>query len=204
VGDSEPKIFEILESLYAAAADGAGWSRVLGKLVALAEAEVGTLDLYDLSARRGNITAAWNLDPDFGRVYAEQFAGKNPWMNSPRALALRPCLAVTGQMLVADEELMRSEFHAELLRPQNIFHMVGGRVLEQGVFVANLSLYRPRSQGPFGKRDLALLDLVMPHVLRALQVEARLAQVLSQEEALGARPSNADREIRPVGPEAWW
>jgi hypothetical protein len=21
---------------------------------------------------------------------------------------------------------------------------------------------------------------------------------------LGARPSNADREIRPVGPEAWW
>jgi DNA-binding CsgD family transcriptional regulator/PAS domain-containing protein len=184
VGDSEKELYEILESIYAAVENPTGWSQVLGQLTELAQAKVGTLDLYDLSARRGNVEAAWNLDPDFGRIYAEQFAGKNVWMNSPRALAMRPGVAVTGQMLVPDEEVVRSEFHHELLRPQDLFHLVGGRVLERGVFVANLSLMRPKSRGPFGSHEMALLNLVMRHVLRALQMQTRISRIASQGEAL--------------------
>jgi DNA-binding CsgD family transcriptional regulator/PAS domain-containing protein len=184
VGDSERRFLDIVGSIYATVEEPASWPEVLRRIAELLRASVGTLDLYALAPRRGNIAAFWNLDPDFGRIYSEQFVGKNIWMNSRRAREIPPGVVITGQMLASDGELERSEFYQELLRPHSIFHMIGGRVLEQGVSAATLSFLRPKSKGPFSADQVALVEALMPHLLRAVQVHSRMAGIAEREEAV--------------------
>jgi DNA-binding CsgD family transcriptional regulator/PAS domain-containing protein len=180
----ERRFLDIISRIYATIEEPTGWAEVLRHLAELLRASVGTLDLYALTTQRGNIAASWNLDPDFGSTYSEHFAGKNVWMNSRRVREVPPGVVITGQMLVRDEELERSEFYQELLRPQNIFHMIGGRVLEQRVSAATLSFLRPKSKGPFSADQVTLVEVLMPHLLRAAQVHSRITGIAEREEAV--------------------
>lgn len=194
MADLERELLEVVDRIYVTVADPGGWIEVLQRLSSLLGATVGTLDLYDVTLRSGDIAAAFNLDPDFCRIYREQAAGKNLWVNSRRAWELPAGTVLTGQMLVSDETLEKSEFYQEYLRSQNIFHLIGSRLLEEKLFTANLTLLRPKSKGSFGTSQIDIMECLMPHLLRAIQMQSRLADVIEREKA-----SNEALDLLPFG-----
>ncbi len=42
-----------------------------------------------------------------------------------------PGLAITGQMAVEDDVLRKTEYYSDFLRPQKIFHLLGGLVSQE-------------------------------------------------------------------------
>ncbi len=171
----DDELLILIRLIYQSAEDTALWSVILGRLATLFKATVGTLDLYDTLRKAGNITASVNIDPEFTQDYVAYYAQKNLWLNySPASVPVGK--AVSGQMLVPDDTLFQSEFYQDFLRHRDLFHLAGGRILEEKSLTANVSLLRPRSSEPFGDAELDFLDVLLPHLKQALQLHCRLSR----------------------------
>src|SRR5262245_35134485 len=64
--------------------------------------------------------------------------------------------------------------------------MVGSRVQERGGSTAVLSLLPPKRKFAFGPDEMARLESLLPHILRAMQVFFRLHAVAGVETAVGS------------------
>lgn len=115
-----------------------------------------------------------NLDPSAHKAYAAYYGRIDPFLHEAMSRGLfQPGRVWTGDSQVPDEVLLRSEFYADFWRPQQV-----GRVLAASLgdadAEATLSLYRPTGADPFGKEAVSLLRDLVPHLRRALRLQARL------------------------------
>jgi hypothetical protein len=75
--------------------------------------------------------------------------------------------------VVPDNELLKSEFHADYARQVGFRHLIGGML---GVRCATpIAFQRNSRSAPFDDRDRRLLSRLLPHLQRALQLKERLA-----------------------------
>src|SRR5262245_22739123 len=77
MGESDTELLEVIGSIYASAEDSAGWPEVLQRLTLLLRATAGTLNLYKLKSRHGEVTAGFEIDPEFRHSYQDRFASKD-------------------------------------------------------------------------------------------------------------------------------
>jgi len=87
-------------------------------------------------------------------------------------------------MWMPEREFLRSEYYNDFLRKFDVCYHLGGCVLMQEsagtVFVVN----RPRRAGAFGKTEIALVRVLMPHFRRSLQLRGRLGTIEAQNRGL--------------------
>lgn len=89
----------------------------------------------------------------------------------------------TDYDFTTEAEMAQSEFYQDYLLPQDMGY-VGAKILKNDRrSVAAIAIQRARRQGPFKRSDLALLDRLAPHVLRALRLQARFADLEAQRSA---------------------
>lgn len=169
----DEEILRLLELVYRAAEDVELWSKFLERVRALMKATVGTLEVYDESQRSGNIEVSVNVDPEFLREYASHFASKNPWHQGSSA-RIPLGKAMTGSMWVADDVLFHSEFYQDFMRHVSAFHLAGGMLLESSRRNTSISFFRPRTDEDFGSKELAFLDVLLPHIKQALHLHHRI------------------------------
>jgi len=167
------EILRLVEIVYKAAEDTTLWPKFLQRVSALMNATVGTLEVYNESQRSGNIEVSVNVDPEFLRDYASHFASKNPW-HKGGSTRLPLDKAVTGNMWVADDVLFRSEFYQDFMKYVGAFHLAGGMLLESSGHNTSLSFFRPRTDEAFGPEELALLNVLLPHIKQALHLHHRI------------------------------
>jgi DNA-binding CsgD family transcriptional regulator/PAS domain-containing protein len=172
----ERDLLDLVRQIYAAAENIEQWPSLLGRLSNLLNATAGSLDLYDTTKKEAQLAASVNIDPAFSLKYTTQFASKNLWVNY-RSDIIRTGRTLTGQMILPDQVLFRSEFYQDLLRTENIFHLIGARILEKEGMAAHLSLFRPRNRDPFEKAEIEVLDFLMPHLQQAVRLAQRIANL---------------------------
>jgi DNA-binding CsgD family transcriptional regulator/PAS domain-containing protein len=79
-----------------------------------------------------------------------------------------------------EAEMARREFYQDYLLPNGMGY-VGARVLKNDrESVAAVAIQRARRQGPFELHELEFLDRLAPHVLRALRLQTRFADLAAQ------------------------
>jgi DNA-binding CsgD family transcriptional regulator len=111
-------------------------------------------------------------DPEKDREYAEHYGAVNPWFTKGAHL-IRPGNVVTSEWL-APEELRRSEFYGDWLKPQKMFHAINGFLFEGAGMAGNLSVATPWRRGGFSTDELRLFRELVPHVQRAVSLQGRL------------------------------
>jgi DNA-binding CsgD family transcriptional regulator len=161
-----------------AAGDGAAWERFVRRFGELMRGESPGLYLQDGDDPLLRVTP--EFDPAWGRAYDEYYVARD--VRRPRITALPPGSVYIGQELAPDDELCRSEFYHDFLRPQGFFHALGALVSKDAGRVAVLRVLRPRAR-PFGEEERSFLRLVVPHLARALDVHQRLAGVRAERDA---------------------
>jgi len=87
-----------------------------------------------------------------------------------------------GQELLSENTLLDSEVYADWYRTAGIFHAVAG-LFAVSNDLGVVSIGRPRGAKDFDQRDGARLDILVPHLQRAVQIHQRLS-VAEQERAL--------------------
>src|SRR5688572_18085108 len=169
----DERVLSLVGPLYDAACDRDRWPAFLEALNRALEASASAFIHHDLRQGGDHVAAVAGLDADelarFGEV-----AHLNPWVAADRG-RMRSGRVVTGQSLISDADLRRTEFYAHCLRPR-LSHMLGGSVFTvAGVTTANITVHRDERVAAFGEREIALLQALMPHLQRATQIHRRLA-----------------------------
>jgi DNA-binding CsgD family transcriptional regulator/GAF domain-containing protein len=179
---SERGVLRVVESIYAASEDPQLWNSVLTQLNQLFRTTHSALFLQDGRTKAATM-AAYIWSPDSIARYAAHYARLNPWLYAPGA-DVHLGSSHTSEMLVSDRDLMRTEFYADFLAPDNIHHMIGACVYEDHDILGNITLLRPKRAKSFDDEEIGALRLLMPHLTRALQLHHRLHSVGNVSHAL--------------------
>ena len=122
----------------------------------------------------------------------DYYYDKNPWV--PKKLLIPGGQLHRTESFYPEDELIKTEFYSDFLRPNNLFKGFGSSLFNDHRF-AFLSIVRSKQAGPPSSRELKLLSSLTPHLQRAMQLHE---QFLAPP--LGANPATMilDRMSRGV------
>ena len=165
----------VLGDFSEAALDPAFWVPAVEGLMRLHGGTSGGLMTIDPQAPASDVLAMPGFTEDASRLYAEHYHRVDLWADLGRQ---KPQMrAVLGESLVPEAVFERSEVWNDYLRPNAGAYRLLGAVFDLGGGrTAALGLHRPRDAEPFDEEDRRQIDRVLPHVRRALQLRARLAE----------------------------
>jgi DNA-binding CsgD family transcriptional regulator len=104
---------------------------------------------------------------------------------SRRAVGKALPLVTTSRELIAPDVFERTEVYNDYFRRIGAFHMLAGLFPVEGDLLGVISLQRPRTGAEFGDEEKHRLNLLMPHLQRAVRIRHRL-QASEQDRTLTA------------------
>lgn len=188
---------ELILQLYRGVAAEAEWAR--------------GLDLLS-DALRGSTTFFGSLGPDgkSAMVGHRADAACAALLSGPLATAdanpfIRPMMtkpvgkAFTTAAMCGDEALVRSDVYQHALRPHGLRYVIGAMLEPIGRTVRSVSWNRAASDGDYDEEEAKLLDIVLPHLARAIHLRERFAGVQQQSVAAFAALDSVSRGIAILG-----
>lgn len=174
---------QLIDEIYEAAAVADQWPRVLGSLASM----FGSYGAVVVSSQRD--ANHWVCTPSLAQALADFAALGRPEMNlrATRAIARRHPGFLTDQDMFTEEELQSDPFYMEVLRPSGLGWCAGSAIFVPGGDTLIVSVERQYSRGPISGTEVAALDVLRPHIARAVTFSARLGleRVRAATEALG-------------------
>lgn len=169
--------------LYDAALDPSQWCGLAHDIAALFDASSAVLHLRNTDDDARLLYATPNLFPE-SRELQEQAA----YWRKTDLFVRRAREFGSGQVLVNDDmfapgELDRSDFYHDWCRHLHIFHIAGAMIPLPGGQCATVAVHRDRGARPFGARERHLLEQLLPHYVRALNIRFRLQLAAIEREA---------------------
>ncbi len=173
------RLLALTELIYDAASGGTPWAAVGRGLERLVNARSASLMAGDFQAGAGEILYHAEIPPPAVVAYQQHYRSVDLWTNrAARAIANTPADRIprvwTSGHLVPDGEFLRSEFYNDFGRHYGLRYVVG-TVVPLGVAgVMPIGLHRPDGAPPFDGQDALLVQAVLPHLKRALQLRHQL------------------------------
>ena len=175
IADLERKLADCVGAVYEAAGAGAGWHQAGQRICDLLDARSVVLNTILGDGQFGNL-----LQPptDFDRSYYPYFHLLNPYAarareDYKRDQSFHIGRAQLGEAIVPDKDFLASEYYRDFARFHERRYMIGGML---GVEAAMpIALFRAEGQRSFDEQERRLLEMLLPHFQRALELESRLA-----------------------------
>ena len=172
-----PQLRNDLESLLYrvhASTDATGdWSATLALLSERLEGQLATFARHHFASGQGAVICEFPENAVFRSAYTE-YAARNPWFLSSEEYTVGRI--VTGDELLTNNELIKTDFYRNLIKPQGLFHCLSGVAARRGNLVYLISVYRAPNQQGFGEREKANLTPALAHISLALENRWRLRQ----------------------------
>ena len=111
--------------------------------------------------------------------YEEYYAARNVWLLRGERL-LKPGAVLTGEDMCSDEELLRSEYYNDFLRPLGVRYSIRAVLTNDPEPLSYFSAARPHGARPFGEVQKQKLAMLVPHLTRAVRIQERLETVQSR------------------------
>ena len=155
-------------SIYDAAYDSGTWAAAVENLSRLFHGSKACFGRIGPDLQPNDVVAT-NADPVFQHRYIEEHA------YLPNVLADAMTAAPVGLVygdhaLVGDGALKRSRLWNEWMAPQDMHDGIGCTVLESGPSFWMFDVQRGRTQPAFDMADAELLNVIVPHLARAVQI----------------------------------
>src|SRR3974377_195346 len=104
----------LVRLIYEAADDPLVWGAFLTKFAEAVHSGTAGLCTEDRAGQWGRNLATVGLDPASRKSYEEYFVSRNPWQPKRKVFA---GTVETGEQLVSNRELVKTEFYNDFLRP---------------------------------------------------------------------------------------
>lgn len=174
---SAEALSRLLLKLYAAPTSPDLWPEFLRDLVEMLGLSGAALTSQDVGNERYGVHALIGVDPEAGRLYQEYYGAQDAWR--PAFMKKAEGELAFGDELVQFDELRRTEFYNDLLRPFDIRLFCGIATQKEASRFEEISLYH-RWKDDFPPREtLDLLELILPHLRAALRVRRELVALQS-------------------------
>jgi hypothetical protein len=149
-----------------------------GSAVALAE--------HNFDSKEGKILHSVGYDPQHLRSYAGMYAPLNAWLQASEWYTSGR--VGVGEEILSSEELVKTKFYNEWLKPMNLFHRVYAVVSQQHQRVCYLEVVRSKSKGPFNKEAQLFLKNLVPYLELATKCNHHIWESIVTSNALDQLP----------------
>jgi DNA-binding CsgD family transcriptional regulator/PAS domain-containing protein len=167
----------LLATLYAAPMKPELWNVFMAETARLSGVSKGALIAHDLDDKHHSISAGFGDKVSESReLYESCYCQFDEWTSRfPRfALALGTGRVLRGEEIWPDELLRRSIFYNEFLKRFDTCQMAVIAIGSSGKRFEALSIYRGPNEPPFDREQLAVLEILVPHLQSALAIRRRL------------------------------
>jgi DNA-binding CsgD family transcriptional regulator len=176
---SDGQLLAITEQIYGAAAGDMPWTAVGKSLAGLVGASNGWLVVSDQQGEKGELLYRADYPDKEIAAYQTYYRHVDLWTIRTAEVMRRmdpnapPKARINGH-LVPDDEYVRSEFYADLGRHVGLRYALGTVVPLGAAGLMPVCLHRSEKEAPFEQADVRLLDSLLPHLRRAMQLRHRL------------------------------
>lgn len=169
----------VIDTLYESVSGPSKWQVAIDRLRVLFNGSTACLVRSGPDLQPSDAVSS-NPDPEFQLRYIEDHA---PYPNVyADALGVAPVgLIYSDRALIGDDVLRRSRFWNDWLAPQDMYGGLGSKLMTSGPSFWIFDVQRGRNQQAFDANEVALLQLIMPHLRRATELGWRFqaAQLLA-------------------------
>lgn len=170
---SEKEALRLVGLAYDAAERPELWQIFLQETARNLRSNVATFVLHDLTSLGGTVMASEGCSAEAQKLYTETWGAKNIYMQRG-ACRFPTGTLVHGGMLCTDDEVLKSEYYNEFLRHLDCFYVAGGPVAADESAVSLFSLQRPRRMGQYSERELSFIQMLVPHLQRAIRLHQHI------------------------------
>jgi DNA-binding CsgD family transcriptional regulator len=175
---SEAEHGAFLELLYGAAIEQGDWVRVIATFADLiGGARVWMPDISLANGSGAGVIA--RIDPAAQKTYFQHYATRNPFVKPTigNPGGAWPLNVRTDEDEFAKEDLVRTEYFNDFLRPQDIHSCLIVRLGRRDGMQSTINVSRPRHREQFGGADLDLARRLHPDLIRAFNLSRKFADL---------------------------
>jgi DNA-binding CsgD family transcriptional regulator/PAS domain-containing protein len=194
-------VIELVGQIYEAAVEPRGWDATLMRLGERFRANGGILATTVGGSNQLSFSSEFGAEPAWQARYNQEFY--KPELNPlfPAFRRLRPGLAAADWMMLPKQNLMRSAFYNEWSAPQDR-HAYLGLVTSAGPqSVGAIMLCRDKRSGDFADEEVALLQALSPHLVRAVGLSRHLGALEGKRQLSEALLDVAAKPVIVVEPD---
>lgn len=168
----------LIENIYESAIELSPWSTFLTVLRQVYGAQATTLILDMPGEASSGLHFSANADAVYERKFVRQFSN-TLFVDIPINKAM------TIDELVERKRLVKTSVYKELLEPANTEYILGMNIPFVHGKDALVRISRSKEQGHFSEADKLYLEMLAPHLQRALPIFFRVHQLTTEREVFG-------------------
>lgn len=190
---SQHSIEQNLNLIYEAALESEHWKHCLSHIAICINAKSGMLGLDCLETGTHLSRISYGYEPDTVARLTAELRDKDLWTKA--LIDRNPDGFMLDTDLVPKHIYTQSEIFQELLKDYDIYHTIGAYVDKLGSTGVRIAFPRAKEQGEYNESERHYMNLILPHINRAIQ----LSKTLSQSEALSqSTHATSEKSERPL------
>lgn len=163
----QPSSAKFIDLIYAALLGESTWEHFLDELCPMVPNGRAVLFFHDCAAERGGLSLTARVPPEMISSYAAYYAAKNPWMGS--AATRQVGRAVATEAILSREQLRRTEYYNDYLRPEKLASAVGVTIVRDENVNFMISVASGEADEAQSRTVLDCLQAIVPHLRRACE-----------------------------------
>jgi DNA-binding CsgD family transcriptional regulator/PAS domain-containing protein len=195
---------KLLATLYEAPMQREMWNVFMGEIVQLCGANKAALLSHDLHEKRHSIAAFFgDMVKDGQKPYESLYCQFDEWtLRFPQFVRGGGAANILrGEQVWPEELLRRSVFYNEFLKKFDVCRMVALAPGGSGRGFDVLSIYRGPAEEPFDREQIAVLEMLAPHLANALTIRHRLLALESRVSDLETALDELETSLVLLGSE---
>lgn len=178
----EVALSETLAVLYDSIVDPTGWPTALAAMTSYVGGSSAMLFHQDRLSRTGTFVHAYNTDPEWTRLYFERYVGLNPVL--PFTAFMDVGSTTSFLRIIDSDEFRASRFYREWAAPQRFQDVVVTVVDKSATAMGLFAVTFTEDDGLPGDVEISRMELLAPHVRRAVQISRLLEDVRQENTSL--------------------
>lgn len=171
----------LVSDIYDAAIDTTLWSAFLERLIQSLHVRSSLLRVQDLRSREVGTYITQGLDPAFQQRYKDYYIHIDTLVPT---LSKLPEGSIQQTTTLMPEAFFKGEFYNDYALPQGQEHTIGCILARDDHRIGVIGLHRQGRSGNYQSHELALLELLIPHLQRALQINQRMWQLTHEADVI--------------------
>lgn len=164
----------LVQGLLAAPGSIEGWQSFLAQLCDALHGCGANFISHNLESSHSDVAIFSRTDPAAVDEYQRHWCREDAWRNAACPGELKPGGTIVGDAVIARDRFARTSFYNEFGRRYDIAQSLAGIVEASPTAITNLSVNRSDGSPRFDVADAELLEALLPHVKRAVDVHRRL------------------------------
>ena len=176
---------QLIARLYEGVGTGQFFQRFMEQLSQVLDLRSGSIGISNLATREIKGGWPWNIEPLYLAIYvASDLAIKDRLLQYVIQSPPGRFYGIETHLPDAREYQSASEVYQLWATPQGIQDVAMALLLREGDWVGFVVCHRRREQGPFLAEELELLNRLLPHLQRGLEMHRRLVDVSDHQQSI--------------------